>query len=229
MKNSPTAEEIERADAIIVACDKQVDMNRFAGKRVVKTNVKAPIRDAQGLISEALNAPTYQAESNGNTPASVANKASQARSDLYRYLMNGVSHMIPFVVTGGLLIALALAVGGQPSEAGMAIPEGSMWNQILNVGVVAFTLMIPILAGYIAYAIADRPALAPGLIGGWIANNGSFYGAEAGTGFIGAIIAGLLVGYFVKWITSINYHKFIQPLVPIMIAPITGSDRKSVV
>ncbi|EHH2558784.1 PTS transporter subunit EIIA [Vibrio parahaemolyticus] len=223
VKNSPTAEEIERADAIIVACDKQVDMNRFAGKRVVKTNVKAPIRDAQGLINEALNAPTYQAESNGNTQASVSDKASQARSDLYRYLMNGVSHMIPFVVTGGLLIALALAVGGQPSEAGMAIPEGSMWNQILNVGVVAFTLMIPILAGYIAYAIADRPALAPGLIGGWIANNGSFYGADAGTGFIGAIIAGLLVGYFVKWITSINYHKFIQPLVPIMIAPITGS------
>ncbi len=223
VKNSPTAEEIERADAIIVACDKQVDMNRFAGKRVVKTNVKAPIRDAQGLINEALNAPTYQTDSNGNTQASVADKASQARSDLYRYLMNGVSHMIPFVVTGGLLIALALAVGGQPSEAGMAIPEGSMWNQILNVGVVAFTLMIPILAGYIAYAIADRPALAPGLIGGWIANNGSFYGADAGTGFIGAIIAGLLVGYFVKWITSINYHKFIQPLVPIMIAPITGS------
>ncbi|WHP65643.1 PTS fructose transporter subunit IIABC [Vibrio harveyi] len=223
VKNSPTTEEIERADAIIVACDKQVDMNRFAGKRVVKTNVKAPIRDAQGLINEALSAPEYQAEASSNAQASVANKASQARSDLYRYLMNGVSHMIPFVVTGGLLIALALAVGGQPSEAGMAIPEGSMWNQILNVGVVAFTLMIPILAGYIAYAIADRPALAPGLIGGWIANNGSFYGADAGTGFIGAIIAGLLVGYFVKWITSINYHKFIQPLVPIMIAPITGS------
>ena len=131
--------------------------------------------------------------------------------------------MIPFVVTGGLLIALALAIGGEPSESGMAIPAGSMWNQILEVGVVAFTLMIPILAGYIAYAIADRPALTPGLIGGWIANNGSFYGADAGTGFIGAIIAGLLVGYFVKWITSFNYHKFVQPLVPIMIAPITGS------
>lgn len=221
VKNSPTTEEIERAEAIVVACDKQVDMARFAGKRVVKTNVKAPIRDAQKLINEALNAPSYQAES--ASTQSVANKASQARSDLYRFLMNGVSHMIPFVVTGGLLIALALAVGGEPTEAGMAIPPGSMWNQILEVGVVAFTLMIPILAGYIAYAIADRPALAPGLIGGWIANNGSFYDAEAGTGFIGAIIAGLLVGYFVKWITSINYHKFIQPLVPIMIAPITAS------
>ncbi|MBY7973453.1 fructose-specific PTS transporter subunit EIIC [Vibrio fluvialis] len=223
VKNSPTEDEIQRADAIIVACDKQVDMNRFAGKRVVKTNVKAPIRDAQGVINEALSAPVFQAEMKASTPSSVSDKASQARSDLYRYLMNGVSHMIPFVVTGGLLIALSLAIGGQPSEAGMAIPEGSMWNQILNVGVVAFTLMIPILAGYIAYAIADRPALTPGLIGGWIANNGSFYGADAGTGFIGAIIAGLLVGYFVKWITSINYHKFIQPLVPIMIAPITGS------
>ncbi|UOE82767.1 fructose-specific PTS transporter subunit EIIC [Vibrio splendidus] len=222
VKNSPTQEEIERADAIVVACDKQVDMARFAGKRVISTNVKAPIKDAQGLIKQALNAPSYQAEQT-LTNQSVVEKASQARSDLYRYLMNGVSHMIPFVVTGGLLIALALAIGGEPSESGMAIPAGSMWNQILEVGVVAFTLMIPILAGYIAYAIADRPALTPGLIGGWIANNGSFYGADAGTGFIGAIIAGLLVGYFVKWITSFNYHKFVQPLVPIMIAPITGS------
>ncbi|WP_146446936.1 PTS fructose transporter subunit IIABC [Vibrio cyclitrophicus] len=222
VKNSPTQEEIERADAIVVACDKQVDMARFAGKRVISTNVKAPIKDAQGLIKQALNAPSYQAEQTP-TNQSVVEKASQARSDLYRYLMNGVSHMIPFVVTGGLLIALALAIGGEPSESGMAIPAGSMWNQILEVGVVAFTLMIPILAGYIAYAIADRPALTPGIIGGWIANNGSFYGADAGTGFIGAIIAGLLVGYFVKWITSFNYHKFVQPLVPIMIAPITGS------
>lgn len=222
VKNSPTQEEIERADAIVVACDKQVDMARFAGKRVISTNVKAPIKDAQGLIKQALNASSYQAEQ-APTNQSVVEKASQARSDLYRYLMNGVSHMIPFVVTGGLLIALALAIGGEPSESGMAIPAGSMWNQILEVGVVAFTLMIPILAGYIAYAIADRPALTPGLIGGWIANNGSFYGADAGTGFIGAIIAGLLVGYFVKWITSFNYHKFVQPLVPIMIAPIIGS------
>lgn len=222
VKNSPTDEEIARAEAIIVACDKQVDMARFAGKKLIETNVKAPIRNAKGLINEALSAPTYQADTTPKSQSS-SEKASQTRSDLYRYLMNGVSHMIPFVVTGGLLIALALAIGGEPTEAGMAIPAGSLWNQILEVGVVAFTLMIPILSGYIAYAIADRPGLAPGLIGGWIANNGSFYGAEAGTGFIGAIIAGLLVGYFVKWVTSINYHKFIQPLVPIMIAPITGS------
>ncbi|WP_332399074.1 fructose-specific PTS transporter subunit EIIC [Vibrio metschnikovii] len=223
IKNSPSAEEIARAEAIIVACDKQVDLQRFAGKKLIETGVKEPIRNSKALIERALEAPHYQADTRGHHSQDNKSKASQARSDLYRYLMNGVSHMIPFVVTGGLLIALSLAIGGQPTEAGMAIPADSMWNKVLDVGVVAFTLMIPILAGYIAYAIADRPALTPGLIGGWIANNGSFYGAEAGTGFIGAIIAGLLVGYFVKWLTSIHYHKFIQPLVPIMIAPIVGS------
>ncbi len=222
VKNSPTTEEIEQADAIIVACDKQVDLTRFAGKKLIQTNVKAPIKDAKGLITQSLTQPPFVADSSSSS-SDTKSSVSQTRSDLYRYLMNGVSHMIPFVVTGGLLIALALALGGQPTESGMAIPPGSLWNKVLDVGVVAFTLMIPVLAGYIAYAIADRPALTPGLIGGWIANNGSFYGADAGTGFIGAIIAGLLVGYFVKFIVSINYHKFIQPLVPIMIAPIAGS------
>lgn len=220
VKNSPTADEIARASAIVVACDKQVDMARFNGKPLIKTGVKAPIKDGKGLIEQALKAPTYVA---GKEDKKGEEKSAGGSSDLYRYLMNGVSHMIPFVVTGGLLIALALAIGGNPTPSGMQIPEGSMWNQILNVGVAAFTLMIPILAGYIAYAIGDRPALAPGFIGGWIANNGSFYGADAGTGFIGAIIAGLLAGYLVRWIATRQYHKMVQPLVPILIAPIVGS------
>ncbi|MGE6178368.1 fructose-specific PTS transporter subunit EIIC [Aeromonas salmonicida] len=220
VKNSPTTAEIARASAIVVACDKQVDMARFNGKPLIKTGVKAPIKDGKGLIEQALKAPAYVA---GKEDKKGEDKSTGGSSDLYRYLMNGVSHMIPFVVTGGLLIALALAIGGNPTPSGMQIPEGSMWNQILNVGVAAFTLMIPILAGYIAYAIGDRPALAPGFIGGWIANNGSFYGADAGTGFIGAIIAGLLVGYLVRWIATRHYHKMVQPLVPILIAPIVGS------
>ncbi|WP_394294771.1 fructose-specific PTS transporter subunit EIIC [Aeromonas rivipollensis] len=220
VKNSPTTAEIARASAIVVACDKQVDMARFNGKPLIKTGVKAPIKDGKGLIEQALKAPAYVADKDERKSEE---KSSGGSSDLYRYLMNGVSHMIPFVVTGGLLIALALAIGGDPTPSGMQIPAGSMWNQILNVGVAAFTLMIPILAGYIAYAIGDRPALAPGFIGGWIANNGSFYGADAGTGFIGAIIAGLLVGYLVRWIATRHYHKMVQPLVPILIAPIVGS------
>ncbi|MFM4875239.1 PTS fructose transporter subunit IIABC [Aeromonas sp. Y301-2] len=221
VKNSPTADEIARAAAIVVACDKQVDMARFAGKPLIKTGVKAPIKDGKSLIEQALKAPAYVADK--DEKKGDEKRTSGGSSDLYRYLMNGVSHMIPFVVTGGLLIALSLAIGGNPTPSGMQIPEGSMWNQILNVGVAAFTLMIPILAGYIAYAIGDRPALAPGFIGGWIANNGSFYGADAGTGFIGAIIAGLLVGYLVRWIATRQYHKMVQPLVPILIAPIVGS------
>lgn len=221
VKNSPTADEIAHAAAIVVACDKQVDMARFAGKPLIKTGVKAPIKDGKGLIEQALKAPAYVADK--DEKKGDEKRASGGSSDLYRFLMNGVSHMIPFVVTGGLLIALSLAIGGNPTPSGMQLPEGSMWNQILNVGVAAFTLMIPILAGYIAYAIGDRPALAPGFIGGWIANNGSFYGADAGTGFIGAIIAGLLVGYLVRWIATRQYHKMVQPLVPILIAPIVGS------
>ncbi|PQJ66258.1 PTS fructose transporter subunit IIABC [Photobacterium angustum] len=222
VKNSPTAEEIARAEAIVVSCDKQVDMARFAGKKLIKTGVKAPIKDAKGLIQQVLVAKAYEADGD-DTSDSSESKVAQTRSNLYRYLMNGVSHMIPFVVTGGLLIALSLAIGGQPTDAGMQIPAGSLWQKVLDVGVVAFTLMIPILAGYIAFAIGDRPALAPGFIGGWIANNGSFYDASAGTGFIGAIVAGLLVGYFVRWVATRNYHKMVQPLVPILIAPITGT------
>ncbi|HIF9066797.1 TPA: PTS fructose transporter subunit IIABC [Photobacterium damselae] len=222
VKNSPTAEEIARAEAIVVSCDKQVDMARFAGKKLIKTGVKAPIKDGKDVIQQALVAKPFEADGD-DTSDSSESKVAQTRSNLYRYLMNGVSHMIPFVVTGGLLIALSLAIGGQPTDAGMQIPAGSMWQKVLDVGVVAFQLMIPILAGYIAFAIGDRPALAPGFIGGWIANTGSFYDASAGTGFIGAIVAGLLVGYFVRWVATRNYHKMVQPLVPILIAPITGT------
>lgn len=219
VKNAPSDADIARADAIVVACDKQVDLDRFNGKKVVITGVKAAIKDAQGLIHQALAAQPYQARATAKTQTS----STTVRSQLYKSLMNGVSYMIPFVVTGGLMIALALALGGVPTPSGLAIPEGSLWNQVLNVGVVGFTLMIPVLAGYIAFAIGERPALAPGLIGGWIANTGSFYGASAGCGFIGAIIAGLLVGYFIRWLTHLSWHKMLLPLVPIMIAPIAGT------
>jgi len=150
VKNSPTAEEIERADAIVVASDKQVELHRFAGKKLIETSVKAPITDAKGVINKALNGSVYLPT--GKDASTQQTGTSDTRGNLYRYLMNGVSNMIPFVVTGGLLIALALAIG-----------------------------------------------------------------------FIGAIVAGLLVGYFIKWLVSINFHKYIQPLVPIMIAPIAGS------
>lgn len=215
VENEITATDIERAETIIVACDMKVDLNRFAGKKVIMTNTKEAVNNAESIIEHAIggNVPVYQADVNKTIE-------KKEKKGLYSYLMNGVSYMIPFVITGGLLIAISLAIGGKPTPAGLQIPEGSLWMQINNVGVAAFTLMIPILAGFIGFAIGDRAALAPATVGGWIANNGSFYGADAGTGFIGAIVAGLLVGYLVKYMKKINWPEMIQPLVPIMIIPI---------
>lgn len=220
VKNAPTTKEIEDAEAIIIACDKQIDMDRFNGKKIISCGVKNAIKNGDTLVKDALSGKGKIYKGSGKTNS---NESIEGRGEIYKFLMNGVSYMIPFVIIGGLLIAISLAIGGIPTPGGLQIPEGSFWNQILNIGVVGFKLMIPILGGYIAYAIGDKPALAPGMIGGWIANNGSFYGAEAGTGFIGAIIAGFLVGYFVKWLKSFNYPKVIRPLVPIMIIPIVSS------
>ena len=232
--NVPTGEEIGRAAGVIIASDKETDMERFRGKPVVSTNVKEGIDHPAELIRTILDgkAPIYggspgesghQASTNAAREKAEKPESLSVGKALYKALMNGVSFMIPFVVIGGLLIAISLAVGGEPTPQGLVIPEGSFWNQISAVGSAGFTLMIPILAGYIAYAIGDRAALAPGMIGGWIANNGSFYGASAGTGFIGAIAAGLMVGYFVRWMKKFNWPELIMPLVPIMIIPIAGS------
>ncbi|WP_300389326.1 fructose-specific PTS transporter subunit EIIC [Fusobacterium sp.] len=219
VKNAPTEEEIRKAKGIIIASDKQVDLDRFNGKRLIITNVKDGIKNADKLIKDSI---AEKGEIYQGTKKNIGNDKTSGNL-LYRSLMNGVSHMVPLVIVGGILIALSLALGGEPTAAGLQIPPGSHWNDILNIGVVGFTLMIPILSGYIAYSIGDKPALAPGLIGGWIANNGSFYGATAGTGFIGAIISGILVGYFVLQLKKINFPKIVEPLVPIMIIPITAS------
>jgi PTS system fructose-specific IIC component len=224
IENSPTLEEIAKADAVIIASDKQTDIHRFIGKKVVFSNTKEAINRPQELFERALSDQTPVLSDNSQTTlGKEASDDLKNKSQLYKSLMNGVSFMIPFVVVGGLLIAVSLTVGGVATPNGLQIPEGSFWQKINDVGTIGFTLMIPILAGYIAYAIGDRPALAPGMIGGWIANNGSFYNAEAGTGFIGAIVAGLLVGYLVLYIKKIKVPIFIQPLMPIMVIPIVAS------
>jgi PTS system fructose-specific IIC component len=228
-ENVPTRDEIERAEGIIIASDKETDMERFRGKQVITTTVKEGIDHPAQLIRRVLDgtAPIFGGSSTERVQATSRKEEEPAGGFggkmLYKALMNGVSFMIPFVVIGGLLIAVALALGGKPTPQGLVIPEGSFWNQISAVGSAGFTLMIPILAGYIAFAIGDRAALAPGMIGGWIANNGSFYGASAGTGFIGAIVAGFLTGYFVRWMKKFRWPEMIRPLVPIMIIPIIGS------
>ncbi|MDQ0761271.1 fructose-specific PTS transporter subunit EIIC [Streptomyces canus] len=213
--------DVSTADGVIVAADKDVDLSRFVGKRVLTVGVAEGIHHPEQLIERVRSAPVHTA---GATPATSASGGGKERSVAYKALMNGVSYMIPFVVVGGLLIAISLSLGGHTDPSGgLVIPKDSFWMDINNIGVIGFTLMVPILSGYIAYAIGDRPALVPGMIGGWIANTGDLYDSKAGAGFIGAIVTGFLAGYLVLWIKKVKVPKFVQPIMPIIVIPIVAT------
>ncbi|KUL78599.1 MULTISPECIES: fructose-specific PTS transporter subunit EIIC [unclassified Streptomyces] len=213
--------DVAQADGVIVAADKDVDLSRFAGKRVLTVGVAEGIRHPEQLIDRVLSAPVHVA---GGAPTAPASAGGRERGAGYKALMNGVSYMIPFVVVGGLLIAISLSLGGHTDPSGgLVIPKDSFWMDVNNIGVIGFTLMVPILSGYIAYAIGDRPALVPGMIGGWIANTGELYDSKAGAGFIGAIVTGFLAGYLVRWIKKVKVPKFAQPIMPIIVIPIVAT------
>ncbi|MFD0007612.1 fructose-specific PTS transporter subunit EIIC [Streptomyces sp. NPDC127178] len=213
--------DVKHANGIIVAADKDVDLSRFAGKRVLTVGVAEGIRHPERLIEQVLSAPVHEA---GAVTAASGAGGGKERSVGYKALMNGVSYMIPFVVVGGLLIAISLSLGGHTDPSGgLVIPKDSFWMDVNNIGVIGFTLMVPILSGYIAYAIGDRPALVPGMIGGWIANTGELYDSKAGAGFIGAIVTGFLAGYLVLWIKKVKVPKFAQPIMPIIVIPIVAT------
>ncbi|WP_277816874.1 fructose-specific PTS transporter subunit EIIC [Streptomyces sp. CT34] len=220
--------DVREADGIIVAADKDVDLARFAGKRVLAVGVAEGIRHPEQLIERVRSAPVHEggagASRSGRASEGAAAGGGRERSVAYKALMNGVSYMIPFVVVGGLLIAVSLALGGHPRpDGGLVIPDGSFWKQVNDIGVIGFTLMVPILSGYIAYAIGDRPALVPGMIGGWIANTGALYGSKAGAGFIGAIVTGFLAGGLVLWIKKVRVPKFVRPIMPIIVIPVVAT------
>ncbi|MFD3441570.1 fructose-specific PTS transporter subunit EIIC [Streptomyces sp. NPDC058685] len=225
-ENVLTDNDVRNADGIIIAADKDVDRSRFVGKKVLAVGVAEGIHHPENLIEQVQSAPVHTADG-GSGGGSGAAGGGKERSTVYKALMNGVSYMIPFVVVGGLLIAISLALGGDATAKGYVIPEGSFWADVNAVGVIGFELMIPILSGYIAYAIADRPALVPGMIGGWIAGHGEFYDSEAGAGFIGAIVTGFLAGYLVLWIKKVKVPRFAQPIMPIIVIPIVATTALS--
>ncbi|AXV41204.1 MULTISPECIES: fructose-specific PTS transporter subunit EIIC [Staphylococcus] len=226
-ENVLTAKEIREADGIIIAADRQVDLSRFNGKRLVNENVREGIHHPENLIQRIIDqdAKIYH-DKNATTQSNDSDDEEDRKSGIqmvYQHLMNGVSFMVPFIVVGGLLIAIALTLGGHPTSEGLKIPDDSFWKSIENIGKLSFGFMVPILAGYIAYSIADKPGLVPGMIGGAIAADGSLYGSEAGAGFLGGIVAGFIAGYVAKWIKNIRVPKAMAPIMPIIIIPILAS------
>ncbi|MFF4103582.1 fructose-specific PTS transporter subunit EIIC [Streptomyces sp. NPDC001903] len=227
-ENVLTDNDVREADGIIIAADKEVDRERFAGKRVLSTGVADGIRRPEELIERVRSAPVQSGAAasrggGGGGGGGDGRGGGKERSLAYKALMNGVSYMIPFVVVGGLLIAVSLALGGHATAEGYVIPEGTFWAHVNAIGGIGFQLMIPILSGYIAYAIGDRPALVPGMIGGFIANTGALYDSKAGAGFIGAIVTGFLAGYLVLWIKKVKVPKVVRPIMPIIVIPIVAT------
>ncbi|HDR3884669.1 TPA: PTS fructose transporter subunit IIABC [Bacillus cereus] len=221
VENELTEQDIREADGIIIAADRVVNKNRFVGKKLLVVGVQDGIRKPGELIEKVIsgNVSIYHSQSK----KVESNQQEKKQNPIYRHLMNGVSFMVPFIVVGGLLIAIALTLGGEKTPGGLVIPEGSFWKTIEQIGGASFTFMVPILAGYIAYSIADKPGLVPGMIGGYIAATGSFYGSESGAGFLGGIIAGFLAGYIALGIKKLKVPKAIQPIMPIIIIPVFTS------
>ena len=227
-KNVLTAQEIAEADCIIVAADAQVPMDRFDGKRVIECQVSDGISKAAELLEQAAagTVPIYRAAA-GSIPSSAQKngKSGSVGHQIYVQLMNGVSHMLPFVVGGGILIAIAFLIDGfsvdmnalpldQRSNFGSITPVAA-WCK--NVGGLAFNFMLPVLAGFIAMAIGDRPALAVGFVGGIIAYQGK-------SGFLGALAAGFLAGYVILGLRKLcsRLPEALEKIAPVLIYPVVG-------
>lgn len=210
-KNVLTKEEIERADGVIIAADKKVDIARFSGKPVLQRPVSDGINKAEELITKASTgqAPILKAETSGE-PSSDDGKESGWQS-IYKDLMNGVSHMLPFVVGGGILLAISFLFEAQLGS------DSTLFTSFNTIGGAAFEFLIPILAGYIAYSIADRPGLLPGMAGGLIAVNSD-------AGFLGGLVAGFLAGYVMNIIKKSlkSFPKSLEGLKAILLYPVLG-------
>mgnify|MGYP000536309689 CR=1 FL=1 len=209
-QNKLTDEEIAAADVVILACDIEVDPTRFAGKRIYRTSTGNALKKPRPTIEAALD--QAEVEHSGTARRSDASRSIKEKG-VYKHLLTGVSFMLPMVVAGGLLIALSFVFGIEAFQE-----EGTLAAALMQIGGgTAFALMIPVLAGYIAYSIADRPGIAPGMIGGMLAAN-----IEAG--FIGGIIAGFLAGYVALAVTRhVKLPASVESLKPILIIPLVSS------
>lgn len=225
-KNVLAAQEIAEADCIIIAADTQVPMDRFDGKKVLERQVSDGINKADELVELAMsgNVPVFKS-ANAAAGASSVKSGGSMGHQIYTQLMNGVSHMLPFVVGGGILIAVSFLIDGlcvdmtalsaaERANFGTITPVAALFK---NIGGVAFGFMLPVLAGFIAMAIGDRPALAVGFIGGMMAANGT-------SGFLGALVAGFAAGYIIKmlFVVCAKLPEAIEKIAPVLLYPVFG-------
>ncbi|MCF1585320.1 PTS fructose transporter subunit IIBC [Tetragenococcus koreensis] len=225
IENQLTPQEIKDADVVIIAADKDVQKDRFAGKRVINVSVGRGIKEADQLIEDALAGKASVLKGNKKEEETMEKETTEKESkqknsigrDIYNNLMNGVSHMLPFVVAGGILMAISFAVWGVYS----ADPDSSQYNStaamIKGIGDMSMGLMVPVLSAYIAEGIAQRPGLAVGFVGGLIADDG-------GTGFLGGILSGFLAGYFILALKKLleKMPKSLDGLKAIFLYPVIG-------
>lgn len=226
-KNVLTAKEIEEADGIIVAADTQVPMDRFNGKKVIVCQVSDGISKADQLVDRVISGdvPVFKSDNAAAQTASQGKQSGGIGHQIYTQLMNGVSHMLPFVVGGGILIAIAFLIDGfcvdmnalaevERANFGTITPVAALFK---NIGGVAFGFMLPVLAGFIAMAIGDRPALAVGFVGGMMAANGS-------SGFLGALVAGFAAGYIIKGLIKVceKLPDALEKIAPVLLYPLLG-------
>ena len=209
--NELTPEEVASADVVIVACDIDVNLSKFAGKKMYRTKTGPALKKTAQELDKAFEEATiYQPASSASTA-----KSSNEKKGIYKHLLTGVSYMLPMVVAGGLIIALSFAFGSFEMVDGVQKLVGE--SHLAEIGGLAFSLMVPLLAGYIAYSIADRPGLAPGLVGGLLA-------VSTGAGFLGGIVIGYFAGYLAMLIAKyLPLPKTLEALKPILIVPLLAT------
>ena len=225
-ENVLTAEDIESADLVLVAADIKIDPMRFTGKPLFVTKSIPAIEDPEALIAKAFE----EAEIFGKKGSKVGKIQignDKEKVNFFTHIMSGISYMVPMVIAAGLILTIANLYAFQKDDLGRIVEwgfntdtqMGLLMSKLFYVGQVGFKLMIPLFAGFVANSIADKPAIAPAMIGAYLANDPDLLGAEAGGGFIGAIAVAFIVGYMVKALKKINWPKLIKPIVPIMIIP----------
>lgn len=207
VENEITSEDIKGAHAIIIAADTNVDRERFKGMTIIDATVQEAIKNPKGLVERAATSEKSTVTANNTTTTQTT---TSARTGVYKHLMNGVAHMIPLVAAGGLIIALSFVFGIEAFKE-----KGTLAAALMDIGGgAAFAMLVPILSGFIAYSIADRPGLVPGLVGGMLAS-------KIGAGFLGGIIAGFCAGYIALWIkNAVKLPKSLEGLKPMLIIPL---------